>query len=799
MKGQTLPDTNFKNIAESYGKIKASSILKAILTRKNFLLVLISFLMGRASLLDGLMPFGFALFAAATGLGLNRLVIAMGLVLGMLTVQAGEQLYISMFAMILFIAFGFVFNLNDSKAKLKHAIAAFFSVAVPGIATVYLEGFLMYDLMRLVLYDSLVFCLVFIFKYSLRALTDISGYGLFTSEELISMAITVALLLSGVNNISIAGISVRNALSIFIILVLSNKCGAGAGASIGVAIGLIISISSPAAPVIIGVYAFCGLLSGIFRNMGKIGSILGFVFGNAILTFHINGSTEVLIHIKEILAGAFLFLIIPQKYLEVFSGLYRKTAADFGEDKRDGGKRIKEMTVHKLRNFSRAFKCLAKTYEEVAETKTVSSKQNISILLDNIAAKVCKGCNSCKYCWDSNFYSTYQSFFQMVEKLEASGWVGIEDMPETLSKNCERLNTLLNEANSCYEVFKVDAVWKNKVNEIREIISQQLNGLSGLIKGLATEVNSDEVFRGDLECLISENLSEAGIIVDEVVVLINKTNRYEVRITHKGCKGRRDCINIIEKNVTKILGSKMKKEQSKCYRKDGKCFLKLVEEELLNITVGVAAIPKDGKLQSGDCYTFLNTGEGKFIAALSDGMGTGYGAETESNIVINLLEELVDSGFDVDTTVNMINSILLVKSDKDNFATIDLTVVDLHSGETEFVKVGAAPTFVKKNENVRIIRRVSLPAGILSNVETELMRHTVKSGDFIIMMTDGVYDSFDEAENNSTTIMDYLSMISTRNPQEMADNILNKAIHNNQDRPRDDMLVLVAKVWSRLG
>jgi stage II sporulation protein E len=178
-------------------------------------------------------------------------------------------------------------------------------------------------------------------------------------------------------------------------------------------------------------------------------------------------------------------------------------------------------------------------------------------------------------------------------------------------------------------------------------------------------------------------------------------------------------------------------------------------------------------------------------------MGAGQKAFNQSNAAINLLEQFIETGFDKDTAIKLINSILVLKSDEDSFATIDLTAVDLYDGKVEFVKIGAVPTFIKKEEKVEVVKAVSLPAGILSNIETELICKKVDNGDFIIMMSDGVVDSFLKEEEGEQALVNYIDNIKSINPQEIADIVLNKALSNCGKRPLDDMTVMVAKIWNR--
>lgn len=184
--------------------------------------------------------------------------------------------------------------------------------------------------------------------------------------------------------------------------------------------------------------------------------------------------------------------------------------------------------------------------------------------------------------------------------------------------------------------------------------------------------------------------------------------------------------------------------------------------------------------------------------ALSDGMGSGEKASILSKATVNLIEKFLESGLDKNSSVKLINSILMLKSNDDYFSTIDLSIIDLSDGEIEFMKIGAAPTVIKRKEAVDIVKTASLPAGILDTIEIELIHRQLNDGDMVILISDGVIDTFRGGEENEEKIfLDFVKGIKSINPQAVADIILDEAYKNSQGRPSDDMTVLVAKFWQR--
>ncbi len=804
MKTETLPYNNLGEYREKLHKnssSKAAALLDYLnrANKLNLIVIPAAFLLGRISLMGGLMPFGIALYAATLGLNLSRVLIALAIIAGMLTSGATVQIYTAAVSMLLFNAMNIPFK-KSVGSSLRTAITAFAGVLIPEMLITYLQGFLLYDVLKSLLNGFLIFALVFVFKNVLEVLGSTTKKFILTNEEILSIAIACALSIGGLGTWTVLGASLRNILCIIVILVFSYRTGAGNGAAIGVIVGTVISISSNTSPLMVSSYAFCGLLSGILRKMGKVGSCIGVLMGNAVLTFYTNGSSEVLIYLYEIIVAIVLFMLIPDKVTDMVVNKFNKALADRG-DKKGYSLRIKEITVEKLNKFSKAFGEMAKTFDEISETRSITEKHDITAIFDRVADRVCKDCSLCSHCWEQNFCNTYQILFKIVEKLDCKGWIDQKDIPQYFLDRCERIDEFVKAINYTYELFKVDMVWRSRISESRGLVSQQMRSMSTIISNLAVELNTNIIFKEDIENNILLELTKKGLRNVEAVVYENKAGNYEISLSYKGCGGKRSCIGCVEKVVSDVIGSKMVKNGSDCglNSKTDMCSIKLVKEETFKVVTGVARVAKDEKYVSGDNYTFLNSGDGKYIAALSDGMGTGHKACLQSKATVNLIEQFMESGFDKDTTVKLINSILVLKSNDESFATIDISVMDLYDGEVEFVKVGAAPTFIKRADYVETIRAASLPAGILSNIQLELIHKNVSTGEYIVMVSDGIVDSFKSSDDSIIEVQNVIAQMTSKNPQKIADDLLAEALNRCKDKePIDDMMVMVSKIWKPL-
>lgn len=767
-----------------------------ILTKSNVMITMMAFLLGRAAPGFGMTAFAFPFYAVSAIFQANKPAAAAALLAGMLSAGAGDKIYVTAVSMTLFSLIQLLSGEKMKKSLPFAAVIVSVCAFIPQMVKVIMDGVLLYDMLNAFLSCFIAFTLVFVYGRGIKVFTDLGTRKTLSNEEIIGSTILIALTVSGITGLNILGISVREVLCIFLMLLFAQRFGPGAGAALGTAAGIITGFDSEYAPYIISVYAFCGLMTGILGKLGRLGAVIGFIMGNSILTLYFNGSTIVLVSIKEILAAAFIFLLIPEALKKKLLLLY-----DTGEAAESGGggcRKIRELTVDRLNRFSSTFKELSRTFDEVAQTAMMPGKQELSVFMERITDKVCSGCSLSTYCWDRNFYSTYQVLFKIIETLDKKGSLQKRDIPGYFLDKCERMDEFTSQLNFLYEIYKVDMLWKGKLSESRRLISRQLDGLSAVIGRLADEIDIDVEFMGDLENLISAELRREGLNPIEVTAYKNSLGKLEVDVRHKGCKGRLDCKSVIEKTVSRAAGVPMHKVDSACCKGEKSCLLNFVQKEKFSVNTGIAVMPKKGNTVSGDCHSFLETQYGLYVAVISDGMGSGEQAAAMSRAAVSLTEQFMDAGFDKDATVQMINSLLFIKASDEKFTTLDLTVTDLHTGRAEFVKIGAPPTFLKNKGEVDIIKSLSMPAGVFSDLELEYQDKTLENGDFVIMVSDGVLDAFgDSGTEQHANILELVGSLQSLNAQQVADAILKEACSRCGENPKDDMTVLASKLWKR--
>lgn len=196
---------------------------------------------------------------------------------------------------------------------------------------------------------------------------------------------------------------------------------------------------------------------------------------------------------------------------------------------------------------------------------------------------------------------------------------------------------------------------------------------------------------------------------------------------------------------------------------------------------------------SGDSYMWTDLEDGRFAIVLSDGMGKGKKASTESSIAVSTVIKLLKAGLEVELILKLLNSILLLKAEDEIFSTLDLGIFSKKTGKMKFYKIGAATTFIKRKDSVETVKVSAMPMGIVDGLKIDYVTVSLNQGDQVIMISDGVTDSKRE-DLSMEWLQETIGGIKSKDPQTMCDLIMNRAVENYGLKEKDDLTVLAVRV-----
>lgn len=762
---------------------------------KLIFLYVIGFMMGRAAIYNNMNPMAIAYFAAVYNDKKSRIWMFLSVIVGLFTAMPIIDALKYALIMILMVSINSILDIKGKKpSNIHEGVIAATSCLIITITAGIIQHNVIDNVMIALLEAAFIFSLVLVYGRGLKYLFDHEENKKATNEILISEAIIMGTAVAGIADITILGLGFIEIWIFSVVLILGYKHGIGTGAIIGVISGIVLVLMGRYEAEIIGIFGMVGILAALFRELGKVGSIIGFTLGTIGLWYFISPLNLDFQIVKALIVSVGIFAILPNEKEQIYS--MKKTSIE--EDKYIN--KVQGIISEKLNSFSDSFQNVAKTFEHISERRVNLTTEEVNKLLDDVAERVCKDCSMCKMCWQKEFYDTYRTVFSIFSAVENKNHITEDDIPDVFLNKCIKPKEFITTTNRLFELYKINLTWENKIAENRQLISQQFYSVSDIIDKLGNNLYKNIEFNTDLETKISEELKKDNIIVKNVVVYKAPNQRMEVSMKIKYCGNKTKCIKDITPVINKFTKKKMRLMEGCKYIDESKyCEVRFIESEVYRIAKGVARASKDYTDVSGDSYTFLNLPKGQDIVALSDGMGTGLKAFKESKSAIELLEQLLEAGFDGETAIKMINSILVLKSSEQTFSTLDMTLVDRYTGTCEFVKIGAASSFIKTGNKVEVVKSTSLPLGMLNDVEGDSTTKILKNGDMVIMVTDGILDSEDEEIDKEKWVEDSLHKLDSRNPQDMADYILESAREKTGGRLKDDMTVLVMRIWEKAG
>lgn len=698
---------------------------------------------------------------------------------------------------------------NDStrNEKIKLGKRIFFASLIVNVIKVFIKQFLIYDLLVAITVSMVVYIFYKIFVNALGLITNYNEKMAFSIEEVLASSLLASIALCALQDIQILGFSIRNVLSIFIVLVLGWKNGILVGTTAGATIGVTLGIIANSEPMVVASYAISGMIAGILNRFGKIGVICGFVLGNVVLSYVSNGLISNLIVFKEILIAGVALLAVPRNInLKIENIIGENKFLPTGANR--GLNKSKE-TVSKLNNVSKMVNEMANTYKDVAAT--VVDEQDIKE--KNKQTFIAELLNNIENMKENILYDSIENVEgeivdEIFNKLLEKQFIKEKDLIKILAKNnnyvvgfgedeekVDRdIEKMTQAINSAYRIGKMNFVWSARLKEEKQNFESQLKGVSKAISNIAKNLDEEnyaqELF-DDKKEQIALLLKQKEILLQEISITKKDGGRFNVELYIEQ-NDRNDIKDIILNILNKVLEEKMCVIEEKSVKRENCTKYVFMSDDKYILDIGHSIAIKDNMPVSGDSILNTKLKDGKYLIAISDGMGSGPEARKSSQIVTSMLKRLLNSGFERNTSISLINSSLLNVSDE-VFATLDIAIIDLYKGTIEFIKNGACPTYIKNSKRTQVIKSRTLPTGVVKEVSADVFDKDIEENDLIVMVSDGILDSNIEYKNKELWVKYLIEDINILNPQKVADIILNESIDNNFGKVKDDMSVIVCK------
>ncbi len=613
----------------------------------------------------------------------------------------------------------------------------------------------------------------YFFSRTAVLLTEKRKRGVFDNIDIACMAISFGVVTLSFTQVEIMGVSIGRVLLILLVLVCANNGGIAGGAIVGIASGVISGLSTAGLSYLSGAYGLGGLMAGVFSNLGKLATAIAFIVAHGVASLQIGEGVQVVNGTIEVAVATIMYMLIPKNewITRVFS-LKRDNLA---------GNSIRSNVILRLNHASLALSNVSNCVEEISQKLEKSFKPNINQVYNSAAGEICAACAMRALCWKNNKEATVKAFSGLNSVLRAKSKIESSDFGQEFLDTCSRSGEMREAVNKHYRNFVAQQFAALRAAQVRDIAGEQFLTTSTMLSDLSKEFSHYEQFDEDAAQKVAVILKKHGIFPMEICCRVDKMDRMTV-----------------EAEIERDINAKLNKSQfarevsSACGRifslpsvsfADNTCKLQMCQRPELEVDTGMDQ-SSAGKL-CGDSVIGFYDGQGNYIAIVSDGMGTGGMAAVDGTMASSMMESLIKAGLGYNTSLKMVNSALMAKSQNETLATVDIASIDLFTGKCEIRKAGATMSVIKKGKKVEKIEANSLPVGIMKEVEFKREKVNLKIGDMVVMLSDGV------TSTGTDWILEMVADFCEDDPNLLARRIVSHAKGMRNDGKSDDISAFV--------
>lgn len=429
-----------------------------------------------------------------------------------------------------------------------------------------------------------------------------------------------------------------------------------------------------------------------------------------------------------------------------------------------------------LKNASGNIYAFCQTVDEVSTRLDRVINPEVNKLFFDIQQNVCDGCSKKTACWNRSFDYTARDILAIMG-LEKRGK---SKLP--LEKHCLRFHELKRQISQGKAQYSLSMLSKMKNREMRRLLTEQFSGLGDFLSELSLEIAKSRTVDTAKSTALRAVVIDKGVYIDALNCFGDSNTGLSIEISCFDKPFETDY-----KKMKSILEDTTKRRfnEPEITVNEMGTLLKFEERAFFSLVYGFAQRPFIKDAPCGDSIAVCEKHNGGTAVLLSDGMGTGSAAALDSVMTVSLLEKLLSAGFSFESGVRIVNSSLIMKSTDESMATLDGLYINLYSGDADFYKAGASISFLRRGREIVVIEENSLPLGILREVRLEKTQLNLKSGDIILLVSDGV------TAGDCGWINDELLSWSTNNMDDLAGHIVELAALR-QDRFTGDDLTAVA-------
>lgn len=690
--------------------------------------LLAALLFARVDILGGLYPMGIALVASMDMAGLNIYFPLCGSIIGGLLCLPFSLP--SLTASFVYAAAGVIYRAIKRQRNTK--MDKLLLLVVTQIAIIplyYLAG--IEEFIKGLAFMALVILLTVAFQNGLRVFKSAVIKRKLHEDEQFAICAILGVLALSVSGISYGWFSLGIVIIAFIVIFIAYAKGFHAVA-VAVALSGIMAVGAKADIMLIADMAVCALAAVMCRKTSRAWGSAAAFFICAALTGRYIGITGKQVGAVNAAIAALAMAAVPKNALLYMRSLVDNSARE---------ERMARLILKRLQNkAAEDIQLTASTVVRMAslfpsEPEWGYDKEREYEEIQRAVYNLCADCVHRGACWKEPMDTLIA-----IEKTLPDYESGLRPRPvEPMHGECTRTSIIASAAVMARDEYRRRLSFAYHQGSRQAFARRQLQGIGMVMNSLSDEIMDSEWPDENASQLLLKRLQRDGLNVSGAMVQRNSQGVHaELRLQHTRIEN-----HAIEEKVSRAAERPMR--LLKFEKSSRRQVLEFESAGKLKGSAACVSRPKANSADCGDATGQKSLTGNRELYVLSDGMGSGSAAKEKSSEAVSLMMKLYEAGFERDSALECVNRLLISQSENDMYATLDALYVDLNTGDAEFIKFGAPPTFVLRNGYVHTVYSEALPAGILDEATPAVNTAILKRNDIVVLISDGVLDALGES------------------------------------------------------
>lgn len=221
----------------------------------------------------------------------------------------------------------------------------------------------------------------------------------------------------------------------------------------------------------------------------------------------------------------------------------------------------------------------------------------------------------------------------------------------------------------------------------------------------------------------------------------------------------------------------------------------------MEVEIAVAKVRKYASLNSGDTVEVVERPQGGLSVVMADGQSSGRGAKIISNLVVRKVIALLAEGVRDGAAARAASDSLFTERAGKVSATLNIISIDQQTHTMVITRNNPAPAVIAMQNEIKVLDDDSQPVGVRRGTRPVITQLPLEPGLLAIVYTDGLVHAGERCGVHLDIPVCVQSFLDEEcpSPQCIADSLLEQALKLDDQRPVDDISVVVVSVIPATG